>query len=175
MLTIRHKRSFYEPRLPHLVFIDDLFAGVMRSDTLDIDVPPGAHNVRVQCGGRIPLGRSQRSIDLSVSGTYTFTMPRSAASSIHRHAASPIQHPSPTSTFTPSRPQETTIVFHDREKLWNILFDIDLIAWIVSLFVTFPPLYRIISDAFFLIWIIRLICIRKKYYRFNFITEPAND
>ena len=55
--------------------------------------------------------------------------------------------------------------FHDRERLWNVLFDIDLVVWIVSLFVTLPPLYKIISDAFFVLWLVRLVLIRKRYYK----------
>ena len=60
---------------------------------------------------------------------------------------------------------EVICEFHDRERLWNILFDIDLVLWVVSWFVQMPPLYKILSDAFFVIWIVRLVLIRKKYYR----------
>ena len=57
------------------------------------------------------------------------------------------------------------ISFQDRERLWNILFDIDLVAWLVSLFVTMPTIYKIVSDAFFAVWLIRLVAIRKRYYK----------
>ncbi len=154
MLILCHQRRFYQPRLPHFVFVDGLYAGTMQGDQLDILVPPGQHRLRVQCGGRIPLGKSGRSLDLSVSGTHLIDIPQAP-----RHSAG----------------DEPVVVvnFHDRERLWNVLFDIDLIAWAVSLFVTFPPLYRIISDAFFVLWLIRLILIRKRYYRFT--TRQNND
>lgn len=153
MLTLRHQRRFYQPRLPHFIFVDGLYAGTMHGDSIDIPIPSGLHQLRVQCGGRIPLGKSGRSIDLSVSGTHTIDTPR-----VRRHR-------------TVGDEPFVIVDFHDRERLWNILFDIDLIAWIVSLFVTFPPIYRILSDAFFVLWIIRLIIIRKRYYHFKTTTR----
>ena len=143
-LTIRHQRHFFEPRLPHFVFIDDHYAATMQDDETSMQIPSGNHALRIQCGGRMPLRlltritRSQRSVDLSVSST----------SQLHIERTS----------------HQATVTFRDRERLWNILFDLDLIAWLVSLFVTFPPIYRIISDAFFAIWLVRLIAIRKRYY-----------
>ena len=143
-LTIRHQRHFFEPRLPHFVFIDDHYAATMQDDETSMQIPSGNYALRIQCGGRMPLRlltritRSQRSVDLSVSST----------SQLHIERTS----------------HQATVTFRDRERLWNILFDLDLIAWLVSLFVTFPPIYRIISDAFFAIWLVRLIAIRKRYY-----------
>ena len=135
-LTLRHQRRFYEPRLPHLIFIDDLYAGTMQDET-QIQMPAGHYKMRVQFGGRIPLGKSGKSIDLSVSSTCDNVEVK----------------------------QHTTFLFHDRERLWNLLFDIDLIVWLVSLFIPLTRLYRILSDSFFVIWLVRLLIIRKRYYR----------
>ena len=135
-LTLRHQRRFYEPRLPHLIFIDDLYAGTMQDET-QIQMPAGHYKMRVQFGGKIPLGKSGKSVDLSVSSTCDNVEVR----------------------------QHTTFLFHDRERLWNLLFDIDLIVWLVSLFIPLTRLYRILSDSFFVIWLVRLLIIRKRYYR----------
>lgn len=143
-LTIRHQRHFFEPRLPHFLFIDDHYAATMQGDETTMQIPSGNYTLRIQCGGRLPLRmltritRSQRSVDLSVSSTTQLHIGRTS--------------------------QQATVTFRDRERLWNILFDLDLIAWLVSLFVTFPPIYRIISDAFFAFWLVRLIAIRKRYF-----------
>ena len=63
----------------------------------------------------------------------------------------------------------TSIEITDRERLWNILFDIDLVIWFASLFFTLPSpwniVYHVLSDGFFVLWIARLINIRNKYYR----------
>ncbi|MBQ6237016.1 MAG: hypothetical protein IJK07_02250 [Bacteroidales bacterium] len=143
-LTIRHQRHLFEPRLPHFLFIDDHYAATMQGDETTMQIPSGNYELRIQCGGRLPLRlltritRSQRSVDLSVSSTTQLHIERTS--------------------------HQATVTFRDRERLWNILFDLDLVAWLVSLFVTFPPIYRIISDAFFAIWLVRLIAIRKRYY-----------
>ena len=145
MLTLRNQRHRLEPRLPHLIFIDGHYAATMQGDRIDLPVPPGHYSLRIQCGGRLPLRllsrltRTQRTIDLSVSSTTPLHIGHSA----------------------------TTVTFRDRDRLWNILFDIDLLAWLVSLFVTFPPAYKIVSDAFFALWLVRLIAIRKRYYRLS--------
>lgn len=139
ILTILHRRRFYEARLPHLVFIDGLYAGTMRGDVMQMQLPAGRYQVRVQFGGPIPLGRSGKRIDLSVSSTRDDVEVKRAA----------------------------TVAFHDRERLWNLLFDLDLAVWVVSFFVPMPRLYKIISDLFFAVWLVRLVIIRKRYYRLD--------
>lgn len=138
MLTIRHIRHWYEPKVPHMVFLDGLYAGTLQNNNLQIDAPKGSYALRVQFGGRVPIGKKGKSIDLSLSSTKQVDVTQTG---------------------------DVLCEFHDRERLWNLLFDIDLIAWIVSMFVDMPPAYKIISDTFFALWIIRLIIIRKKYYR----------
>lgn len=136
-LTIRHKRHWYEPRLPHAVFLNGYYVGMLKDDQLRGEVPPGSYSLRVQFGGQIPIGKKGKSIDLSVSATEQVEVPPNG---------------------------EAVCEFHDRERLWNILFDIDLVLWVVSWLVTMPPIYKILSDTFFVIWLVRLILIRKRYY-----------
>lgn len=162
MLLVQHKRHFLEPRLPHLVLVwrlvphrgnpDNLVPAspdnrpsvlLMRGDELKIELPAGYYDLRVQCGGNLPLRlislirRKPSSVDLSVYSTTRLVLPQGG---------------------------NHTITFRDRERLWNILFDIDLVLWIVSLFVSFSLAYKIISDSFFAIWLLRLLIIRKRYY-----------
>ncbi len=127
-----------------MVFLDGLYAGMLKDDRLQLNAPRGKYELKVQFGGRVPIGKSGRSIDMSVSSTKPIVVPSTG---------------------------DVEYVFHDRERLWNLLFDIDLIVWVVSWFVTMPPLYKILSDAFFAVWLVRLILIRKKYYK---ITENTN-
>ena len=138
MLTIRHIRHWYEPRLPHAVFLDGFYAGTIRDSKLHINAPQGSYNLRIQVGGLVPIGKRGRKIDISLSSTKQVEVPRVG---------------------------DVICEFHDRERLWNILFDIDLIAWMVSWFVTMPHIYKILSNAFFVVWLIRLVLIRKKYYK----------
>lgn len=147
MLTIRHIRHWYEPRLPHVVFLDGLYAGMLKDDRLLINAPRGNYDLKVQFGGRVPIGKNGKSIDISVSSTKQIEV---------------------------SGIGDVEYVFHDRERIWNILFDIDLIVWVVSWFVTMPPLYKIISDIFFAVWIVHLIIIRKRYYKIQLVNTKNN-
>ena len=138
MLVIRHSRHWYEPRFPHLLFINGFYAGTLRNDVTQFDIPDGSYCFRIQFGGKLPIGKTGKNLDLSVSSTQQINI---------RHG------------------QNTIVTFHDRERLWNILFDIDLVVWITSFFITLPTIYKIISDAFFVLWLLRLLLIRKQYYR----------
>lgn len=138
MLIVRHIRHWYEPKLPHAIFINGYFAGMMKDNDACIEVPPGSYSLRVQFGGPLRLGKSGKSIDLSLSSTTQVEV---------------------------SKNEVIVCEFHDRERLWNILFDIDLVLWIISLFVTMPLLYKILSNLFFAIWLVRLLIIRKRYYK----------
>ena len=48
------------------------------------------------------------------------------------------------------------------------MFDIDLVLWLSSMFFTLPgtwdTVYHAVSDGFFLLWIVRLVLIRKRYF-----------
>lgn len=127
-----------------MVFLDGLYAGMLKDGRLQLNAPHGNYELKVQFGGRVPIGKRGKSIDISVSSTRPIKVPITG---------------------------DVEYVFHDRERLWNLLFDIDLIVWVVSWFVTMPPIYKILSDAFFAVWMVRLILIRKKYYK---ITTNTN-
>lgn len=127
-----------------MVFLDGLYAGMLKDGRLQLNAPHGNYELKVQFGGRVPIGKRGKSIDISVSSTMPIEVPITG---------------------------DVEYVFHDRERLWNLLFDIDLIVWVVSWFVTMPPHYKILSDTFFAVWMVRLILIRKKYYK---ITTNTN-
>lgn len=56
----------------------------------------------------------------------------------------------------------------DKERVWNILFDIDLVLWIAEFFFTLPypwkTVYDILSNGFFAIWLLRIWIIRNSYF-----------
>lgn len=66
---------------------------------------------------------------------------------------------------------ENVVTFKNRERIWDILFTIDLILWIAGFFITLPEpwdmVYEISTNAFLAIWLIYEFCIRKKYYMIN--------
>lgn len=61
------------------------------------------------------------------------------------------------------------VVFSDREKFWNWLFNLDFVLWIIKRFITIPEpwdsVYEIVSNGFFAIWLLRIWIIRKRYFK----------
>lgn len=56
--------------------------------------------------------------------------------------------------------QHLHLLITDRERWWNILFDIDLVFWIAKLFFELPypwnTIYEVVSNGFFVLWAIRI-------------------
>lgn len=71
--------------------------------------------------------------------------------------------------------KSTIVEFEHNEFWWDMLFLLDLIAWIVQLFVLFENpwniVYEVISNGAFIIWIIHQFRIRNKYYSFKFVED----
>lgn len=67
-----------------------------------------------------------------------------------------------------------TVEFKDKEKIWDILFTIDIVLWIVKRFITLEPTinlwYEIITNGYLILWIVYELSIRKntsKYSKHN--------
>ena len=64
---------------------------------------------------------------------------------------------------------DTHLDFYSRERVWDILFSIDLILCIIKLFLTFPTpwnwIYEVATNGFFIVWLIYEWSIRKHYYK----------
>lgn len=62
--------------------------------------------------------------------------------------------------------------FKDREKIWDMLFGVDIVLWILSLILTFPHpwniVYEVFTNGYFVFWIVYEYAIRKKYFKFCF-------
>lgn len=63
------------------------------------------------------------------------------------------------------------------ERLWNLLFNIDLVLWVLKRFVTLPDpwdlVYEVLSNGFFVVWLIRTWVIRKRYFKFSLSRESS--
>lgn len=122
--------------LPLWVFINGQPLGVMRGEGVTIELPEGTYNIAVKLLFQVWKLR------FGIEGS---------------------------SIVTASESLPLNLRVTDRERLWNILFDLDLVVWLASLFFTLPSpwnlVYHVLSDGFFLIWIIRLIVVRKRYYK----------
>lgn len=60
------------------------------------------------------------------------------------------------------------LTFTDRDKVWNWLFNIDLVLWLLKRILHVPEpwgtIYEIVSNGFFAIWLLRIWIIRKHYF-----------
>ena len=65
------------------------------------------------------------------------------------------------------------VVFSDREKFWNWLFNLDIVLWLIKRFITIPApwggIYEIVSNGFFAIWLLRIWIIRKRYFKLEMV------
>lgn len=72
-------------------------------------------------------------------------------------------------TVTTAEGQHTHLTITDSERWWNLLFDLDLVVWMASFFFTLPTpwdiVYHVLSDGFFALWILRIIVIRRRYFK----------
>ena len=73
--------------------------------------------------------------------------------------------------------EHVVVEFTSRERLWNLLFDIDLMLCLLSFFITIPSpwgtVYDVVSNGFFLLWAIHVWTIRTRF--FTFTTHQVNN
>lgn len=69
----------------------------------------------------------------------------------------------------PDDDEHMVVEFSSRERVWNLLFDIDLLLWLASFFFTLPApwgtVYDVVSNGFFVLWAIRVWMIRHRFFR----------
>lgn len=135
LLTL-HRKQRFKVAIPYWVFIDGQPVGMMRSRDVGIDLPEGSYNLAV----KIVLGLWKWRFD--IGGDTIVTL---------------------------SEQLPTRVRITDRERWWNLLFDLDLIIWIACMFIELPEpwnvIYHVLSEGFFAIWILRILIIRKRYFK----------
>ena len=64
---------------------------------------------------------------------------------------------------------DNVMEFEDKEKYWDIVFTLDLILWIVSLFIDlqkpYSTIYHFVSEGLFALWLIHIFVVRKRYFK----------
>ncbi len=152
-VTITHIDRGLPIGLPYLVLVDGCPVGMMQNPQAKMTLPAGQHHLTIRCGGYLPIPFTKKTVTLSVEAGETIDCPEN---------------------------QYTEVQFENRERWWNILFDVDLVLWIVRFFVTFPEpwglIYDIVSNVSFAIWLLHFYLYRKRYFRFRVMhtdTPPA--
>lgn len=143
LLIVKYGAKGLMARLPRQVLLNGQLIGILQGKEAHITLPEGQYRLKIAFGGPLRLGKTGKSIDLSLS----------TEEAVNVHDDAP-----------------TKVVFSDRERWWNILFDIDLVLWLAEFFITLPSpydlIYKVLSNVFFAIWMLRIVLIRKRYYKF---------
>ena len=124
--------------IPYCVVINGKVVGVTRLDRVQIEMPQGAYNISVKYV--FPIWRWE----FSLSSSKDIII----------------------------KDNETVeMEFFHKEILWDILFEIDLLLWIAEFFFELPYpwniVYKVFSNGFFLLWILRIFIIRERYFTFK--------
>lgn len=152
-LTITHIDRGLPLGLPYLVLVDGRPVGMMQNPQARMNLSAGQHRLGIRCGGYLPIPFTKKTITLSVEAEETLDVQEG---------------------------KFTEVQFENRERWWNILFDIDLVLWLVRIFVTLPEpwglVYDITSNVSFAVWLLHFYLYRKRYFRFRVThtdTPPA--
>lgn len=113
---------------------------------------------KILIGGRLAgIMQTPRVVVELPPGTYTFTI------------QSMFPYFSSTVVVDLCEESETCLEFSDREMVWDILFVIDVILWLIKglLHLTAPWtwIYEIFTNGYFVLWLIYEWRIRKNYFR----------
>ena len=129
--------------LPYLILVDGRPVGIMQNPQAKMTLSPGSHMLTVRCGGYLPVPFTKKTLTLSVEASETIDVQDG---------------------------KFTEVQFENRERWWNILFDVDLVLWLVRIFATIPEpwglVYDIVSNVSFAVWLLHFYLYRKRYFRF---------
>ncbi len=148
-LIITRKQKDYL-KMPYQVIINGRLVGIMRTPQARLRMPAGCYMVTIRTGGFVPVGKKGKTIDMTLSSTEAIQITDYAYNCLD---------------------------FKDSGRWWDVVFTIDLVVWIVSLFLTIPHpwniVYHVLSDGFFVAWLIRLFFVRKRYYAMKSYTADT--
>ena len=134
-----HRKQRFKIALPYWVLVNGNIVGIMRTKEVRIVLPEGNYSIEVRVMFKLLK--------------WTFYIGGNKQLSVDEG-------------------DQINLFITDKERWWNILFDIDLVLWIAEFFIPLPSPWDIVSkcvsNGFFLLWIIRIIIIRKRYFIIDF-------
>ena len=147
-IITRKQKDYW--KMPYQVIINGRPVGTMRTPQAKLHLPAGFYTVTIRTGSYVPVGKKGKTIDMTFSTTEAVKI---------------------------SDTGYNCLDFKDKGRWWDIVFGIDLAVWFVALFLTIPHpwniVYHIVSDGFFVAWLIRLFVVRKRYFAFHSYVSPT--
>ncbi len=148
LIITRKQKDYF--KMPYQVIINGQLVGMMRTPQARLRLPAGYYTVTIRTGGFVPVGKKGKTIDMTLSSTKTIQIADSGYNCLD---------------------------FKDSGRWWDVVFTIDLVVWLISLFLTIPHpwniVYHVLSDGFFVAWLIRLFFVRKRYYTMTSYTTDT--
>lgn len=148
LVITRKQKDFL--RLPYQIIINGRLVGTMRTPQARLRLAAGYYMVTIRTGSYVPVGKKGKTIDLTLSTTEAVRI---------------------------SDTGYNCLDFKDKERWWDIVFGIDLALWLATLFFAIPHpwniVYHIVSDGFFIAWLIRLFVVRKRYFALDSYVSPT--
>lgn len=136
--------------MPHQVILNGRLTGVMSTPQARLHLPAGYYMLTIRTGSFVPVGKKGKTLDMTVSST----LPIQVTDGVYN-----------------------CLDFNEKGRWWDIVFMIDLLVWLVSFGLTIPHpwkiVYHVLSDGFFIAWLIRLIIVRKRYYTMTSYTTET--
>jgi len=134
--VVLHRKQRFNIGIPLWVVVDGRPLGIMKGKEVRIDMPSGEHEIAVRIV--FMLFKWQ----FFIGGSRKVVVEDG---------------------------EERHLQITDKERVWNILFDIDMVLWIVEFFFTLPHpwemVYKVVSNGFFVVWLLRIWMIRKRYFQ----------
>lgn len=77
-----------------------------------------------------------------------------------------------------SESSDAFIDYHDRERVWDMLFLVDIVFWCIKgIFHLAHPwslIYDIFTNGYFALWAVYEVVIRKRYFKLDVYTKPSH-
>ena len=160
ILTL-HRRQMFKLSIPYWVFINEHPIGIMQSKEVSLELPPAQFDLSIKI-----LFRPFKAANKREQSEACFD-------SAERKQA----RPKVKWQFSLggkrkvllSEGEHLHLTITDKERWWNILFDIDLILWLAKMFFELPHpwniVYEVVSNGFFALWLARIWFIRDSYFK----------
>ena len=131
-----HRKQHFKLSIPYWIFLNDQPVGIMRHKDVSLQLPPGQYKLSV----KIVLGLFKWRLQIGGSNVVSL-----------------------------QEGEQRHVRVTDRERWWNLLFDLDLVIWIACMFIELPEpwnvVYHVLSEGFFALWLLRILIIRKRYFK----------
>ena len=146
ILTL-HRRQMFKLSIPYWVFLNE--SSVTSAERIN------EHPIGIMQGKEVSIELPPAQFDLSIKIVFRLFKWQFSIGGKRKVLLSEGEH--------------LHLMITDKERWWNILFDIDLVLWLAKMFFELPHpwdiVYEVVSNGFFVLWLARIWFIRDRYFQ----------